>query len=47
MTQQTITIPEDVIQSLVKKQVEGIITQKYVKSIKENKIRQHIRKEKI
>ena len=45
MTQQTITIPEDVIQSLVKKQVESIITPTYVKSIAESQIRSHLRKE--
>lgn len=45
MTQQTITIPEDVIQSLVKKQVESIITPTYVKSTAESQIRSHLRKE--
>ena len=45
MAQQTITIPEDVIQSLVKKQVESIITPTYVKSTAESQIRSHLRKE--
>ena len=45
MTEQTITVPEDVIQSLVKKQVESIITPTYVKSTAESQIRSHLRKE--
>ena len=47
MTEQTITVSDEVIQSLVKKQVEGIITPTYVKSVTENQIRAHLRRAEI
>lgn len=47
MTEQTITVSDEVIQSLVKKQVESIITPTYVKSIAESQIRAHLRRAEI